>query len=328
MLLEIVHQTALLYSAPVYESHVELRLTPLSDSSQRLLQHRQRVVPQRPLSQYVNFLGNTVSTFSVLPAHDRIEITFESVVETLQVRFRGHGLVDPAHPAPAETLGLFDFLCETPLTRSSDMFVDWMQQHDWLRGAPPLEAAENIRKSIHSSFRYEGDVTTSSSTIDDLLKHGAGVCQDFTHLMMAACRRLGLPARYVSGYVLPAGDGPQQVESHAWCEVFDPVSGWFGMDPTHNDWADERHVRLGVGRDFRDVCPNRGVYRGQAEEVLQVSVLISPMKSTELSPIARPFLPQQRTQPGRARQTRKAPPVTILQQTLQTHYQQQQPQQQ
>jgi transglutaminase-like putative cysteine protease len=193
-----------------------------------------------------------------------------------------------------------------------------------LRGAGVEEIARTVKERIYTGFRYEGDVTSASSPIDDLLRHGGGVCQDFTHLMLATARFLEVPARYVSGYVLPEGSGEQVVESHAWCELFDPEHGWFGVDPTHNEWADERHVRLGVGRDFRDVPPNRGVFRGLAVEELQVTVRIRPINADQLGVRTRTLVAGPRVAAPRGRQLRKPQPVSILQQTLYAQQQQQQ----
>ncbi len=183
-----------------------------------------------------------------------------------------------------------------------------------------------IADLIYNSFIYEGDVTTASSPIAEVLEHGRGVCQDFSHLMLATCRWLGFPARYVSGYILPDDEAPVSA-SHAWLEVFDPARGWLGVDPTHNTLCSDRHVRLGVGRDFRDVPPNRGVYRGAAVETMEVRVNLRPMRSEELMSRARTvYRPVQTPQPP-PRKVRPPALVTLLQQAEHQRQQQQQQQQ-
>ena len=122
---------------------------------------------------------------------------------------------------------------------------------------------------IHDRYEYARDVTLSSSPIDDLLTHGKGVCQDFTHLMIAVLRSFGVPARYVSGYVHRPG---KESQSHAWCEVWLPDLGWVGFDPTNDCPANERFVKIAIGRNFSDVPPNKGIYRGRAEEAISVRV--------------------------------------------------------
>jgi len=185
------------------------------------------------------------------------------------------------------------------------------------------ELAEFVSHEIHASFRYEGEVTSVSSPVTDILRHGGGVCQDFAHLMLGVCRYLGRPARYVSGYVLPDSDGDASA-SHAWCEVFDPEQGWFGMDPTHNLPADERYVRIGVGRDFNDVPPNRGVFRGQSAEVLKVAVRLRPIQPSDLAQRAREIYPRPRSVAYSGRQARRPQPLSILEQSINAQQQQQQ----
>ncbi len=311
MLLEITHDTLFEYSQPVSESYMEFRLTPLTDSSQHLLQHRQRVTPAARVRQYLDAWGNTVSYFNVIAPQERLEVGFSSLVETHPTPYRGPGLPGEDCSAPATRALLYDFLQPTPLTPVSAELLAFVQPMEGLRSAPVAEAAAAVRETIHSSFRYEGGVTTVFSPVTDLLRHGSGVCQDFAHLMLAACRTLGFPTRYVSGYVV---DDAQTVASHAWVELFDPQRGWFGMDPTHNEWVDEQHVRLGVGRDYRDVPPNRGLFRGQAEVTVEVRVGIAPVERSELEARSRTLYAPERPVAARARSARRPAPVASLQQ--------------
>jgi transglutaminase-like putative cysteine protease len=324
MLLELVHETIFDYSEPVREALMELRLTPVTDASQHLLQHRQRVTPPRVVRQYVDGSGNTVSYFNLMAPHDRIEVAFESVVETYDVRHRGS---PPAcRPGdPVWRLLFHDYLLPTQLTVWCPEFLDFVRPLERLREAPVAEAVETIRETIHGSFRYEGDMTDASSPITDILRLGGGVCQDFAHLMLATCRYLAMPARYVSGYVLP-DNGQEAAASHAWCEVFEAPHGWLGVDPTHNGCVGERYVRLGVGRDFRDVPPNRGLSRGTAEETMHVHVHLNPITTDRLEQRARSLFPRARPEGPPAGQPRKPAPMSLMQQS--THAQQQQQQQQ
>jgi transglutaminase-like putative cysteine protease len=325
MLLEITHENVFEYGEPVTESYMEFRLTPLTDSSQHLLQHRHRVEPSRTMRQYVDALGNTVSYFNILPEHERVEVSFDSIVETNSTRFRGHGIPAVQRDGAAALRLLYDYLRPTPLTEWCEEFRQFIQPMERLKGSPPQEAADVVRETIFSSFRYEGEVTSVSSPITDILRHGGGVCQDFAHLMLASCRWLGFPARYVSGYVVLEGREEEVNASHAWVEVFDPAHGWFGIDPTHNQWVEERHVRLGIGRDYGDVPPNRGVYRGAAAEEIKVRVQLRQMSPGELEFKARAAYPASRVV-AVALRPKRAPQIASIIQQVDVQQQQQQQQ--
>ncbi|MGL4553254.1 MAG: transglutaminase-like domain-containing protein, partial [Gemmataceae bacterium] len=126
-----------------------------------------------------------------------------------------------------------------------------------------------VCRYIHQNFTYSRHATLASSPIDDVLTHGKGVCQDFTHLMLAILRTFGVPARYVSGYIHREG---KESQSHAWCEAWLPDQGWVGVDPTNDSLVGEPFVKVAIGRDFSDVPPNKGIYRGPAQESIQVRV--------------------------------------------------------
>jgi transglutaminase-like putative cysteine protease len=323
MLLELTHDTVFNYSAPVNEAYMEFRLTPLMDGMQHLLQHRQRVKPARPVRQYVDAFGNTVSYFSLISAHDQITVSFDSIVETYPSPVTEASPPVTSLDSPEARLLLHDYLGPTSLTEWCPELDEFVRPLESLRGAPSRELARAVYQEIRAHFRYEGEVTNAESPITDILRERAGVCQDFAHLMIASCRRLGGACRYVSGYVLPV-DGQEASASHAWCEVFDPHTGWFGMDPTHAEEVDERYVRLGVGRDYKDVPPNRGVLRGQATEKMQIHVHLRPINRDELAQKVRALypLPRPREHPG-TRPGRPAP-VSILEQALSSQQQQQQ----
>jgi transglutaminase-like putative cysteine protease len=141
-----------------------------------------------------------------------------------------------------------------------------------LRPQPGMSLTDVVMRiagHICENFTYAKDVTLASSPIDDVLREGKGVCQDFTHLMIALVRSFGIPARYVSGYIHRPNNESQ---SHAWCEVWLPDVGWYGIDPTNNREPNDHFVKVAIGRDFTDVPPNKGVYRGKALEEIFVRV--------------------------------------------------------
>ena len=151
---------------------------------------------------------------------------------------------------------------------------------DAQRRSDPLTIARLVMAAIHRDFGYAPFSTRVDSPIEEALTTRQGVCQDFTHIMLALLRRLGLPCRYVSGYIAPralAEDlGPTTIATHAWAEVLLPELGWIGFDPTNNIEAGLRHVRVAIGRDYADVPPTRGIYKGGSASTLEVSVEVTP----------------------------------------------------
>src|SRR5262249_33698431 len=149
----------------------------------------------------------------------------------------------------------------TPLLQP---ILDALQPID---GAPVGDFVMRLAEYIHAHFEYARDVTSASSPIAELLEHRKGVCQDFAHLMIAILRSFGIPARYVSGYIHREN---KQSQSHAWCEVWLPDLGWIGVDPTNNCLVNDHFIKVAIGRDFTDVPPNKGVYRGSSAEAILV----------------------------------------------------------
>ncbi len=139
-----------------------------------------------------------------------------------------------------------------------------------------MEVVLQVSDHIRRHFEYAPYTTLANSPIDDVLEQGKGVCQDFTHLMIAVLRSFGVPARYVSGYIHRPNEDSQ---SHAWCEVWLPELGWFGIDPTNDSFVHDHFVKVAVGRDFTDVPPNKGTYRGEALERIFVRVETRTLES-------------------------------------------------
>ena len=139
------------------------------------------------------------------------------------------------------------------------------------------QAAVKIMRFIHSTFEYEPAATTIHTPVAQVIEHRKGVCQDFTHVMLGMCRALKIPARYVSGYLY---NGPlDQLEgaqaSHAWCEVYIPDFGWRALDPTNDQQADDRYIKVAIGRDYADIVPVQGSYRGAGSKKMTVEVNVT-----------------------------------------------------
>jgi len=262
--LEIVHVTRYRYSGAIAETVMELRLRPMDGNRQRCLEFDLEIGSGIQPRSYRDGYGNNVHYFNLVRPHKRLAVTSRSVVET--------GV--PPDSNPGEEL-VNDFL----RFRSPVKEVEGVRE---LAGKHPIsnpgatagveQALDGLTLSISRDFEYNRAVTNVYSSVDEVLALRAGVCQDFAHLFIAVARAMGVPARYVSGYIHdPHGQGARSA-SHAWAEAWVPGKGWIGYDATHPVQVTENHVRLAVGRDYSDAAPTRGIYVGSAFGTLDVSV--------------------------------------------------------
>ena len=287
MLFEIQHRTELTYAQPISESVMEVRLTPRSDAHQTLRRFHIAVGPDARISSHIDWQGNTVHQFSVVAFHDRVVIQSNSTVATHPQRVDPATIQDPLR-AVRSSHRLLDFLSfGGPVQRDPRIvtLAERIKLHECTRAT---DAVLRIMEAVRDSITYQKGVTNSLTTVAEALDHGAGVCQDFTHVALAMLRLVGIPGRYVSGY-LHRSDLPE-VETHAWCEAFIPSIGWLPFDPTHGELVGEGHIAVATGRSYADVPPNRGVYRGEAEEKIAVSVTINAIEApASLSPYTNAF---------------------------------------
>ncbi|MGH7178078.1 MAG: transglutaminase family protein [Tepidisphaeraceae bacterium] len=279
MLLRIIHQTDLTYTEPISESVMELRVSPRQEQDQHRLAFTLAIGPAANVNSYFDWVGNTVHTFSVNEFHKQIRIVATSVVETERVRSDPQKLPDTW---PIEFDGdwsMLDYVNFAGPVVDSPLLDPLVQSLGAKRGTALGEIALRMVQLIDTRFEYRRGITDSASPITDILKHGKGVCQDFTHLMIGLARKLAIPARYVSGLVHPdARKFRGYTQTHAWCELFFPSTGWIGFDPTNRCVAGGNFVKVAVGRDYRDVPPNKGVYRGNADETIDVQVKTEELK--------------------------------------------------
>jgi len=284
----LVHATEFRYDGPVSESYNEVRLRPMHDETQSCLSFRLITDPASRGTSYRDSFGNWVHQFNILPEHRHLKIEAESVV-------LAHGA--PVLPTGGMKLSeiadrraeleeeFLDFIIPTG-------YVPHVVELDELIAAATelsdgsvsgfVQAAASL---IHEKFKYVKGATHVNSSIQDSLAVGAGVCQDFAHLLLGVVRKRGLPARYVSGYLVPESAAAPDAKlqeviggsaSHAWAEVYLPGSGWVGLDPTLGMPLGLQHVRIAYGRDYGDVAPVRGVYKGHAGQRLSVDVSLRP----------------------------------------------------
>jgi transglutaminase-like putative cysteine protease len=284
----LLHATEFRYDGPVSESYNEVRLRPMHDEAQSCLSFRLITKPASRGTSYRDAFGNWVHQFNILPEHQSLKIEAESVV-----------LAHDAAPPPADSMRLSDL--DSHREELEEQHLDFIVQSGYVPHVAKLDeliaaASQSCDGSvsgfvqaasdlIHGRFEYVKGATHVNSSIEDSLSVGAGVCQDFAHLLLGVVRKRGLPARYVSGYLVPESAASpdsklQEViggyASHAWAEVYLPGSGWIGLDPTLGKPLGLQHVRVAYGRDYGDVAPVRGVYKGHAGQRLSVDVRVLP----------------------------------------------------
>jgi transglutaminase-like putative cysteine protease len=260
--LEIVHATRYRYSGPIAETVMEVRLRPMDGNGQRCLEFDLEISSGIEPHAYRDGYGNNVHYFNVVRPHSSLSVTSRSVVET-------GGALDAD---PGEDL-VQDFLRFRSPVKDAPGIRELASRHpiaDPSSGPSVEEALDELTLAISREFTYDQAVTTVYSSVDEVLALRAGVCQDFAHLFIAVARTMGVPARYVSGYIHAVGAAT--TASHAWGEAWVPGRGWVGYDATHPVRAAEHHVRLAVGRDYSDAAPTRGIYVGSASGAMEVSV--------------------------------------------------------
>lgn len=263
MKLRIVHTTTFAYDSVVTECYTEVRLRPLDGGGQHCLSFQLSTDPRADVRSRLDRHGNDVRRFDLLTPHDRLVVTATSEVLTPEAFADGERELSP--------LARFDYLAPSAYAPFTDAIRAFAAPA--LVPGDGLETIRRVVEAIHGRLRYEKGATDVTTNAEQALARGLGVCQDYAHLMLATCRILGLPARYVSGYVYAPGS-QVGVASHAWADVFVEGQGWVSVDPTNDAPQAERHVRVAVGRDYADLPPTRGVYKGNAKETLEVNVRI------------------------------------------------------
>ena len=275
--LQVVHRTRYRYGTPVRESFNEVRLRPVSNEHQRCDAFVLKVLPAVNLRHYDDFYANCVHHFEVIQPHDSLLIEASSRVETNLANWLDHG----ATPFPMSRIAecgrmerCFDYLQPSDYVGlDADLWrlaVDVAGEE-----ADAWQAARRLSGWVHSSFTYAPRATTAYTRMSDALQRRTGVCQDYAHVLVGLCRSLRIPALYVSGYFFTPGADA----SHAWAEVYLPGLGWRGLDPTHGTQPDERYIKVAVGRDYADVAPTRGHYKGTQQRAIEVAVEIGPVEA-------------------------------------------------
>ena len=284
----IEHETRFEYNSGVRESVMEVRARPRDEAGQDVVEFSLSISPRCHVWDYRDFMGNHVHSFDIPQTHRTQTITARSLVR-----------VEPPAPLPWEfdpdtwdRLGknpeayrtdAFEMTQPSTFAHDSALFRSFIQETGIERGSDPLSTVRDVCQTIFDRFEYQPNRTEVDSPIDVPLGLRAGVCQDFAHIMIAVLRSLDIPARYVSGYLfhrggdLPAPERSSEDATHAWVETLLPDVGWVGFDPTHNIVTDDHYIRTAIGRDYADVPPTRGVFRGRAESKMAVTVTVEKL---------------------------------------------------
>jgi len=270
--LAVVHLTDYRYPEPAWDSFNEVRLSPTDDHCQSLLSFTLELTPDATVRSHLDYFGTRVHQFHIPETHRRLAIDARSSVVT--------------YPRPAPISVAMDSLIELrprffeflAPTRRVPLDRDWraaMRAPALLRGGDLVEYLSSLTSHLHGFFTYRQSVTEIDTPIADFVAARAGVCQDYTHAMLALTRMLGIPARYVSGYLETSpGRTLGSDASHAWVEAYLPGSGWVGFDPTNGVVVGQAYIKVGHGRDYDDVPPVKGLRRGGGSETLRVAVSV------------------------------------------------------
>ncbi|MDR3691502.1 MAG: transglutaminase family protein [Fimbriimonas sp.] len=289
MLLRAIHRTVYRYPVPSTDSHNEVRLQPLDDEWQTCREFHLRVAPWTKVYSYGE-PGGLVHHFGLRSPHPTLEIVGEAVVEThLENPFEGLNFLQPDFDFYSREVvrhGYAEFLGESPyvvLNEEVHKIADLVLKES---NGTAADFLRRLTDWIYRTLEYDTDVTHVHSKLHEILAIRAGVCQDFAHLMIACCRIVGIPSRYVSGYLLVHGEDGLRGDhaTHAWIDCLMPDDRWLSLDPTNNLLANDRYIRIHTGRDYSDVTPTRGVYIGLPASDLAVSVRVDIVDA--LSPIS------------------------------------------
>lgn len=283
MLFEIVHRTDYRYGHPASEAYIEARLTPPQLPGQEILAHEIAFEPSSPLSTYHDYFGNEVTFYSLTLRHERLAVTNRLTVKTRAVARPDDALsvsiAEARQLFSSKLTDIFDYLQPTDAVPTGSLATEWAK--NFFPGDGVLgDALHALNQAIHTRFQYRPGATDNSTPLETVWKQRAGVCQDFSHVMLSVLRTAGIPARYVCGYIesdpVKPVDGRSRLvgslATHAWVEALTPGMHWIALDPTNNQWCGPRHVTMAYGRDFSDASPLRGTFKGTGAQNLKVKV--------------------------------------------------------
>ena len=329
MRLDIRYRTSFTYENLVRESQNELRACPVSDGNQELITYRVVTSPSAKVFSFTDYWGTRVDSFGLRLPHVALEVVAEAAVETYQRPLLTVAPHLDQLRSPEFLDANYEYLQPSPHAAwGSGVLAEAARQRDFV-GDDLVSLVLALHRVTGARLTYARGATDIGIEVEDVLAQGKGVCQDYAHLAVALCRSLGIPARYVSGYLFTSDDSTGadvegevvNVQTHAWFEAALPGFGWLALDPTNQQEVGVRHVKIGHGRDYDDVQPLRGVFSGSATPAVDPHVEIRRVRSGSSPTVDRaPRSPDQQNQLARDQRVREA-------EALQQQQQQQQQQQ-
>ena len=331
MYYSIRHLTKFLYSGPISESMMETRMHPRSDQNQVCLTFHLSVSPRCRVFSYRDHLANHVHHFDIPGQHNQLVIVAESLVEVAAPQMVPSFLAPDAWAEldhMVEQGDYWEMLLPSEFCAPTEALDALADQMDVRRREDPLMVLHQINEQMFHHFEYVPKSTKVDSPIDLALLTHAGVCQDFAHIMTTLVRsKLRIPCRYVSGYLHSGHDDHDRSVSsatHAWIEVLLPQLGWVGFDPTNWLVASDRHIRTAIGRDYADVPPTHGIFRGRAASELTVAVRVTPSEGVPQLDREMPVPEDWSILVEKAQAPPEPPPPSARQQAIAQQQQQQQ----
>jgi transglutaminase-like putative cysteine protease len=292
------HITRFTYATPITESVMEARMQPRSDGFQRCVHFALTTVPHARVMTYPDHDGNAVHHFDIPTRHSQLVLTADALVDVIPRDPRPDGL-DPGAwdelDAVAGSGEWFEHLAPSLFAAPTRALDEFGRELRLDRSEDPLRLLRRMMGEMYQRLEYRPRSTRVDSPIDEALTARCGVCQDFSHIFIALARRMGIPSRYVSGYLFPRTEHEVRTAehaTHAWAECYLPGLGWTGFDPTNNEDAGDGHICVAVGRDYADVPPTRGVYTGVSavKSELAVAVRVASVKPPVINDVL-PFTP-------------------------------------
>lgn len=274
----IKHITTYKYDQRVHDSANQIMLYPIKDDYQEIISHHLHITGDPKIENYTDYYHNKVGTFTNYEMHS------ELVIESLLIVN-----VKPRNK-PETNIFIDDQWNKIESAKFEIPYINFLKREHFAaeeelisivrpseqRKRSPLEVAKNFCSYVFENFKYIKGVTSVETTVDEIWKLKSGVCQDFAHILLVMLRSVGIPSRYVSGYICPNRNGMRgEGATHAWVEAYIPDYGWLGLDPTNNCITEDHHVRLAIGRNFIDVSPVKGTYKGTSHHTLEVKVIVS-----------------------------------------------------
>ncbi|OOG73373.1 transglutaminase family protein [Flavobacterium sp. A45] len=273
---KIVHITKYQYNWPIKESINEVRLFPHNFDNQKVIDYQLLITHDPEVEYYQDYYGNRVANFNNLESHEEMVIESRMTVRvnhSLKIPEIDNTTIKDIEKEKSKNITLLRLSYPEVIEKQRE--IEAILRAIDAASKPIIEIAQLCNQYIFDNFTYTKGITNIETTIDEILELKKGVCQDFAHVLLQLLRTIGIPSRYVSGYICPNESGLRgEGATHAWVEIYTPTQGWLGLDPTNNIWTMDNHVKLAVGRNFYDCTPIKGTFKGLARQTLSVCVSI------------------------------------------------------